>query len=142
MSAAEHRAAIDRAAAAFNDPARREEYFHLYDDGVVFHGFPGIPPGIESVRQFYAAFWAAFPDARFTAHDTLAEGDRVAMRFVVEGTHRGDFQGIAPTGRRAALDGIGVLRFAGGRCVERWTQMDVTGFMQQLGAAPDAVAAA
>ena len=64
--------------------------------------------------------------------------DRVACRFVVKGEHKGQFQGLPPSGRRFELPGITILRFDGDRCVERWSQADFLSLLQQLGALPTA----
>ena len=136
MSAEENRAALLRAAERFGDPQMRHRYFDLYSPRIVLHGYAGVEPGIESVRRFYEGFWGAFPDATLTIHETVAEGDLVACRFGVAATHLGDFQGIPPTHRRVSLPGITLLRFEDGRCVERWSQADFLGLLQQLGVMP------
>jgi len=132
MSTAANTARLHRAATHFSTPAHRSAYFDLYDANIVLHGYQGVTPGIASVRQFYTAFWAAFPDCVLTLHDVIAEGDQVACRFVVQATHQGSFHGIPPTGKRVTLPGITMLRFAGGKCVERWSQADFLGLLQQL----------
>jgi predicted ester cyclase len=136
MAAEEYKAIIQRAARRFSDPAERGNYLELYDDNIVMHGLPGVEPGIASVRQFYQAFWSAFPDAALTLEDLVGEGDKVACRFVVRGTHQGEFQGIPPTGRQVAYGGVTIMRFEHGRCVERWSEADTLGMLQQLGVIP------
>jgi predicted ester cyclase len=66
----------------------------------------------------------------------LTEGDTLVVRFRMDGTHQGPFMGIPPTNMAIHLSGITMLRFEDGRCVERWTQADVLGLLQQLGALP------
>lgn len=75
-----------------------------------------------------------FPDLRITIEDMIAEGDKVVVRTTTRGTHRGEFMGIAPTGRRVAVAGMEILRFAGGKVVEHWSISDDLGMMRQLGA--------
>ena len=65
----------------------------------------------------------------------LAEGDKVAVHDRLRGTHRGDFLGIAPTGRDIDVDFIHIFRLAEGRIVERWGVADTTTLLRQLGAA-------
>jgi predicted ester cyclase len=65
-------------------------------------------------------------------HDLIAEEDRVASRWTVSGTHRGELAGAAPTGRKLAISGLSIYRIAGGKLAEGWVQDDT---MQQLGAA-------
>lgn len=66
----------------------------------------------------------------------MAGGDRVACRFMVSGMHRGPFRGMPATNKPFSLPGITILRFADGRCVERWSQADFLSLLQQLGAMP------
>ena len=63
-----------------------------------------------------------------------AEGDEVAARYVVYGTHQGEFMGIAATGKQITRAGITILHFRNGKCVERWSQADTLGMLRQLGA--------
>ena len=65
--------------------------------------------------------------------DVIAEGDKVAARLRFRGTHRGEVQGIAPTGRRVDCTGIVISRMEGGKIAEDWANFDDLGMMQQLG---------
>jgi len=67
---------------------------------------------------------------------SLAEGDSVACRYTVTGTHKGELQGMAPTGRAVRVEGFDLVRIADGRIVEGWGLPDMLGLMQQLGAVP------
>ena len=111
-------------------------YLQLYDPDVRLHGYSGVEPGLDNVRRFYEGFWAAFPDSRLIFEDLFPYEDRVACRFVVRATHRGELMGVPATGKEIALPGITILRFAGERCVERWSQADFLGLLQQIGAIP------
>lgn len=133
MATDTNRAALERAVARWN-AGDLPGYLELYDPSVVLHGYAGVEPGLEHVRAFYEGFWQAFPGNRLQLEDVFAEGDRVVARFVVRGTHQGELMGMPPTGREVSLPGITILRFAGGRCVERWSQADFLGLLQQLGA--------
>ena len=66
----------------------------------------------------------------------IAEGDRVVARWTLRGTHRGEFMGIAATGKQVSMSGIEIDRFAGDKAVEHWEQADIMSLMQQLGAIP------
>src|SRR5687768_9910068 len=107
----------------FSKPLERHKYLKLYAPSVVLHGY-GLAPGIEAVRAYYEVLWSAFPDVSLRTDDIFEAGDRVASRFSVLGTHLGPFRGIPPTGRHIEYTGITIFRFAGGRCVERWSQTD------------------
>lgn len=95
---------------------------------------PGAAPGLDSVRQVQSMFRTAFPDVHFTIEDMVAEGDRVATRVTGTGTHKGEFSGIAPTGRQATWSSMGFFRVANGKIVEHWGIPDLLGLMTQLGA--------
>lgn len=137
MSPEENKAVLRRAIERFNDPEDRKGYFELYDPDIVLHGFPpGLAPGIEGAEQFYTAYWAAFPDVRVTIEDVVDEGGKLAARYTVRATHEGGFMGVPATGKRVTFDGMTILRFEGGKCVERWQSADMLGLMQQLGAVP------
>jgi steroid delta-isomerase-like uncharacterized protein len=96
------------------------------------------PPGVdvEGGLQALDMFKAAFPDLSVSVEEQVAEGGTVATRYTMRGTHRGAFQGIAPTGRTVALGGVSMHRVADGRIVEDWLGMDMMGLLQQLGAGP------
>jgi steroid delta-isomerase-like uncharacterized protein len=79
---------------------------------------------------------SAFPDMRVTIEDLVAEGDKVAARWSVTGTHRGELMGIPATGKRVTVTGIEINRFAGGKLVEHWESFDQLSMMQQLGVVP------
>jgi steroid delta-isomerase-like uncharacterized protein len=95
---------------------------------------PGIPRTREGVKQLTIALRSAFPDFKATIDDIVAEGDKVVVRQTWSGTHKGEFMGIPPTGKRVSFGVIDIIRIAGGKAVEHWGQMDSMGMMQQLGA--------
>ena len=82
------------------------------------------PKLIETFRRFAADAHAAFPDMRITVEDMIAEDDRVAARVVMRGTHQGEFQGIAPTGKRVQVRAMDMFRIAGEKIVEHWGHGD------------------
>lgn len=81
-------------------------------------------------------FYAAFADARHEVKSVVAEGDRVFLRCIWRGTHRGDFQGIPATGKRVEVVSYVDKRIVDGRVVEYSGLFDSLGMMQQLGALP------
>ena len=92
--------------------------------------------GLQAAKQAAADYRRAFPDLRVTVEDLIAEGDKVAARLRVRGTHLGDLNGIAPTGRRVDFTGIVISRVEGGRIAEDWANFDDLGMMRQLGVIP------
>ena len=98
---------------------------------------PGFPPGIEGKRRFLSLFLNAFPDLHITIEgDIIAEGDKVAERWTLEGTHQGELFGIPATGKRIRVSGMSISRFVDGKQVEHWAINDQLGMMQQLGVIP------
>jgi len=97
--------------------------------------FSGMPKPLdrEQFIQFNKMVKEAFPDFEFTIQDLIAEGDRVAVRLKARGTHMGEFQGIAATGKQFEISGITIYRMADGKVVEQWVNNDQLGMMQQLG---------
>lgn len=92
--------------------------------------------GPEGAKAVVVALHEAFPDFSLTIIDQIAEGEKVAMRWTAHGTHKGEFQGIPATGRQMSVSGITILRILDGKIIEGWTNEDMLGFMQQLGAVP------
>ena len=92
--------------------------------------------GLQAAKQAAAEYRRAFPDLRVSVEDLVAEGDRVAARLRFRGTHLGDLNGIAPTGRRVDFTGIVISRVEGGRIAEDWANFDDLGMMRQLGVIP------
>ena len=131
-------ATAEKAIAAFNDPARRDDYFEtLYEDDVVLHGYTPEPLTTKAVvKEFYEAIYEGFPDARVTIEQALVDGDHLMLAFRFSATHDGPFMGVPATGRPVDVPGITILRFAGERCVERWSVADFLGVLTQVGAIP------
>jgi steroid delta-isomerase-like uncharacterized protein len=106
---------------------------------VVFHGTAGTGElrGIEAMKSFIAEYRRAFPDARSTVEDQVAEDDKVVTRWRARGTHQGPLGPLAATGRNFEMDGITVERIAGGKIAEVWVARDDLGVLDQLGLVPD-----
>lgn len=112
----------------------------LYTPTCVFHGFPGaFAPTRDGIADFFRALIGAVPDANIAPLDLVADGDSVALRFVLTGTHEGELFGFAGTGRSLRVEGITVVHFADGLVVERWNRLDDAALLAQLGELPVAV---
>jgi steroid delta-isomerase-like uncharacterized protein len=97
------------------------------------------PPGTDCrqhFRQVVTMLRSAFPDLRIEIADIVAEGDSVAMRLTMSGTHRGPFMGIPPTGRQFAVEQMRIIRLRDGKMTDSWAVIDWLGWRQQLGAMP------
>jgi steroid delta-isomerase-like uncharacterized protein len=97
-------------------------------------GFPGQPTSRDGLKMVVTLFRRALPDLRVIIHDMIAEGGKVAVRYTLEGTHRGELFGAPPTGRRVSITSITVERVSGGKIREHWRVTDSLDMMQQLGA--------
>ena len=95
---------------------------------------PDLPTGPEGVKEVVSMFHSAMPDLRAVVEDMIAEGDRVATRYALEGTHRGDLFGAAPTGKHLSIKSMTVERLSEGKMVEHWRVTDELDMMRQLGA--------
>ncbi|HEX6557595.1 MAG TPA: ester cyclase [Ktedonobacteraceae bacterium] len=100
-----------------------------------------VPPdmnnrGPESTRQVVMMLRTAFPDLHFTIEEVVAEGDTVAGRVSMSGTHLGPFQGIPPTGRSFQQAHMHFVHFRDGKAVEHRAVRDDLGMMRQLGVIP------
>lgn len=94
---------------------------------------PGQGPGRDGVVSFFSQVRQAFPDWRVEVRDLVAQDDRVVARLTADVTHRGPFLGMGATGRRVRVRVIDILRFEGGRVVERWGERNDLEIVQQLG---------
>ncbi len=94
------------------------------------------PLNADAWAAFMSAFPTAFPDAQISVDASVAERDIVASRWTLTGTHRGEFQGVPPTGKAVTMVGIDFSRVVDGKIAEHWAQFDVIGVMQQIGAIP------
>jgi predicted ester cyclase len=103
---------------------------------VIYEQPPGFPHDREGFRQLFATYRKGFPDLHVTFEAEFADGEYVIHRGYGTATHKGEFQGIPPTGKQVKINFIHIWRVANGQMVENWVQMDLLGLMQQLGAIP------
>ena len=95
---------------------------------------PHDPPAklIDTFKETISEAREGFPDLSISVEDVMAEGDRVAARVTKRGTHRGEFQGIAPTGKRVEVKAMNMVRISNGKIVTHWGHADdPTGYLRQ-----------
>jgi steroid delta-isomerase-like uncharacterized protein len=92
--------------------------------------------GPAVLKEAVAMFRGAFPDLKMTMDDAIVEGNQIAARFTMTGTHKGEFAGVPATGKSVKIGGIDIVRFEGDKAVEHWGYTDQMGLMQQLGVMP------
>ena len=97
---------------------------------------PGTTADLAGLKDFVAQIRAAFPDLQVTADEMIGEGDRLAVRSTLRGTHQGDFMGIPATGKRVEVSNYDFVRFENDQAAEHWGVIDSAVLMEQLGMAP------
>jgi len=88
---------------------------------------------LKDFKQMESEAFDAFPDMHVTIDDMVAEGDKVAMRVTMTGTHKGEFMGVPPTNKKVTFSLIAIDRFAGGKIVENHGEYNALDVMRQLG---------
>lgn len=78
---------------------------------------------------------SGFPDVQWALQEMVAEGDVIAARFILEGTHRGMFFGIAPTGKKIKVQALNFYYFSDGKIIKEYGQPDLLGLLHQIGGA-------
>ncbi|WP_436924571.1 ester cyclase [Halosimplex amylolyticum] len=103
------------------------------EDAVEHAPFGQEARGTEEIRESLRRWLEAFPDFSATVEDAVTEGDTVAMRVTLRGTHEGDFMGMEPTNESFEIQNMVFTRIEGGKVAERWLHPDTLGMLHQLG---------
>ena len=103
--------------------------FHVPGRHEPMRGPAGYLAIIQMMRE-------GFPDIQWTLEEMIAEGDKVAARFTMRGTHLGTFFGTPSTGKKIAVQALNIYRLSGGQIIEETGQPDLLGLLQQIGAVP------
>ena len=128
-NAARQRALVE----TLQNQGRLERIGEFIHADVVDHAkAPELPPGIEGVAMVLRAIRSGFPDHDAKVLHMIAQGDLVATHKTFTGTHKGEFFGMAPTGKRATIRVMDIVRYRDGKVAEHWNIVDVAGLMQQL----------
>lgn len=99
---------------------------------------PMLGMGPEAIKRLVTIYRTAFPDLTFQTENVIAEKSMVAVQWISSGTHRGEFLGAPPTGKRVLINGISILQVDRGKIAEVFTNWDTLGLMRQIGQqAPD-----
>ena len=114
-----------------------EGHLKMYSNSVIHHGFSSrIRPGVAGLRDHYTNLLKGFPDMRIEIDDIIADGEKVAHRFMFYGTHKGEFLGVPPTGKLVSAAGVHIHLFSHNQAVEVWQILDTFSFLSQIGAVP------
>ncbi|UXY25378.1 ester cyclase [Streptomyces sp. HUAS TT20] len=92
--------------------------------------------GAEALKRVWQVLLRAFPDIHVAVEETITEGDKVVSRNTVTGTHRGEYQGLPPTGKTVTYNEIFIFRFTDGRITEIRGVVDVLAQLRRLGVFP------
>ncbi len=137
MSTEENKALVRRFVEEFWNEGNMAAADELMAIDAAIHMPTGEVVNLDGLKSFAATWRGSFPDWHSTFEELIAEGDRVAERWIGRGTHRGELQGSPPTGKRVEVSGSVFYRIIGGKIVEFWGQLDMMSLMQQLGAVLD-----
>ncbi len=132
----EQNEAIVRQVLKLIDERNLDEAFELYALDYIYHGPGGELRGRDGIRGLWGIFLTGFPDLHSTVEDMVSQGDKVVLRWRVEGTHTGEFMGVAPSNKKITLGITEIFRVENGQLVEAWDQFDQLSMMQQIGAIP------
>ena len=133
MSTEENKALICRIYELLNR-GELAAYYKLLAPGYIEH-LTDHDMSLEQLKQFEATFFVAFHDVSITIDNMVAEGDKVAVLVTWRGTHKEEFMGIAPSGKKIEMTNANIFRISTGRCVESWNVTDIR-LAQQLGVIP------
>ena len=136
MSTEQNKRIVRQIFAALNERDLDSVVAH-YTPDCRFHGWAPETLDTAGYKAAMSALLAAFPDSRFPIDDIVAEGDRVAVRHSLRGTHGAEFQGIPATGKPVVVNAVAILRLENGKAAELWLNADFMGLMQQLGVIPE-----
>lgn len=102
----------------------------------VRYGSTGTLEGLDNFKQFVKKLLFGFPDMHFTYEEIIEQGDKLAIRYTFNGTHKGTYLGVPATGKNLKVDGIAIYHFVDGKIQEIWDSLDLLGLLQQLGVVP------
>jgi steroid delta-isomerase-like uncharacterized protein len=110
----------------------------LFAADYVYHGPASLGEirGPEGFKQLMKMIYSGFPDFHMAIEDMVAEGEKVVTRATYSGTHKGEFVGIALTGKQVSFTGALIARFVDGKEAEAWEEFDMLSLLQQLGVIP------
>jgi predicted ester cyclase len=138
MSTEENKAIVRRFLEGIFSQGNPDVVDELADPNFVVHDPSSEAKEVDTqgVKESIAWSHSAFPDLRVTIEDQVGEGDKVATRWRVRGTHQGEMMGAAPTGTQVTFTGTQTDYILGGKIVESWSNWDTLGMLQQIGAVP------
>ncbi len=118
-----------------NNLQKLNNFDELFTTNLQFHdpATPNLTSGIQSIKQSESNYVKAFPNKSAKIDTIFCAEDRVVVRWTISGTHKGPFQGIAPTNKSFKVSGITIYRISGNKISEVWRSWDLFGLLEQLG---------
>jgi steroid delta-isomerase-like uncharacterized protein len=92
--------------------------------------------GPAGIKEFVTTYRTAFPDIHFAFEDVLTDGDKVSIRWTTTGTHKGSLPGVAATGKKMSVTGIGIAQILDAKIIRSFSQINTLSMLQQLGVIP------
>ncbi len=135
MTSSEDNKAAVRACFENASQGNLDAFDEIVTTGYVVH--PEEARGAEGLKELVEGYRSALGGLRVTIDQQFTEGDYVATRYTISGTHDGDLMGTPPTGRKVAFTGITISRCEGGRIAEEWEITDTAALLGQVGALPE-----
>ncbi len=136
MSIEQNKAAIRRIVDELWNKRNMAIIPEVYDPNYVFHATGRDIKGRDGLKQTVTMALNAFPDLAMTLDDMIAEGDKVAWRYTITGTHKGEYLGLAPTGKKIKTSTTIISRCVNGKEAEAWPASDRLSLYEQLGVKP------
>ncbi len=108
----------------------------LLADDVIVHGLVdengNEVRGPSEFKKFFVQFTKAFPDIQVEVADTISEGDKIAARCIVTGTHKGDTLGVPGSNKPVRFTGVAILKIKDSKIVEAWNNFDFQTLSRQI----------
>lgn len=102
-------------------------------DGVIISPIFRTVTGADQIAASYRSLYEIFPDWDYRATQLLIDGSRVAEAFTATATHKGEFLGLAGSGKRFTIEGVRLFEMRDGRIAHERRYYDFTGLLIQLG---------
>ncbi|MBI1829530.1 MAG: ester cyclase [Thaumarchaeota archaeon] len=118
----------------FKNKQNRDIVDELFSSDFVHHiPFPGLAPGRDGAKQVGKGIHSAFPDVHVTTEQIFAKDDKVVVRSFAQATHKGEFWGVLPTGKKVSWTENHIYRLKDGKIAEHWVELNYLGLLMQLG---------
>ena len=122
----------------FINSASEDLATELVSPDAIFHvsGRPEPLVGPAGYRMIVGMMRGGFPDIQWTLEELISEGDKLAARFTMQGTHRGHFMGVPPTEKKITVQALNIYHLSNGQIIKEYGQPDLFGLLAQIGGLP------